>query len=372
MRRHLDAAALKATSEAVQVLVSPLKYASEAEWRAEVHRALRALFSADQTMSIIAGSAGLVRSEDLDPSVLRSLRAWFEDFTPDGRVTMTDPVVNDWNDRRRASGIPVYTRDVIDKVIDHRVSESPYVNEALEPNRIRYWQGVYGRGPNDSDAVLWISYQKPDQEPFGEASIPLLSLLAPAFQAGLDALSRLGDARAALDALHQPLIVFNWDGRELHRTRAFVELTPTPAGAAAVAARARSLARDFAGGGSLGVPPESEARIATDDGDFILRVALLPEGLLSGSPAVAVMVHPTSLPALPDVSTLRSAHGLTKREAEVALLLAQGATRDQVAETLGISPHTARAHTEKVFAKLGVTTRSAVAVAILKGPPPVR
>jgi len=367
--RYLDAAALRASSEAVRVLVSPLHYASEAEWRTEVHGALRTLFGADQTMSIMAGSGALVRSEDLDESVLRSLRTWFDEFTPEGRITMADPVVNEWNNRRRASAIPVYTRDLIDHVIDHRVRESPYVNEALVPNRIRFWQGVYARGAGDSDAILWVSYQHKDREPFGEAAVPLLTLLAPAFQAGLDALGRLGEARAALDVLAHPLIIFDSEGRELHRTKAFVDLSTTPDGIPALVARARSLARGFVAGASPAVPAAASARLETERGDFILRVTLLPEGLFVGTPAVAVLVRPLTPNAFPDSATLQAAYGLTRREAEVSLQLARGVTREQIAEILGISPHTVRAHTEKVFAKLGVTTRSAVAAAILTGPP---
>jgi len=312
-----------------------------------------------------------VRSEDLDESTLRSLRAWFEEFTPEGRVTLTDSVVNEWNDRRRASGIHVYTRDLIDHVIDRRVGESPYVNEALIPNRIQFWQGVYGRGAGDSDAILWISYEKPDREPFGEGVVPLLSLLAPAFQAGRDALERLGTARAALDTLAHPLIIFAPDGREVHRTRAFIELATAPDAAPALVACARSLAREFAAHGSRGVPVPPMARVITGQGGFSLRVTLLPEGLLSGDPAVAVLVQPLVPRTFPDPETLQEAYGLTPREAEVALCLARGSTRDRIARALNISPHTVRAHTEKVFAKLGVTARSAVAAAILTGPHPV-
>jgi len=368
MRRYLDATALRASSEAVRVLVSPLHFASEAEWRTAVHGALRTLFAADQTMSIMAGSGPLVRSEDLDESALRSLRAWFDEFTPEGRVTLADPVVNEWNDRRRASAIQVYTRDLIDHVIDNRVKESPYVNEALVPNRIRFWQGVYARGPGGGDAILWVSYENRAREPYGEAAIPLLSLLTPAFQAGLQALCRLGDARGALDSLAHPLIVFDSEGREIHRTRAFGELTMIPDEAAALVARARSLAREFAECRSRNVPATPSSGLVTTHGGFTLQVTLLPEGLLSGAPAVAVLVRSLAPRAFPDAGTLEGVYGLTPREAEVALHLARGATREGIARALGISPHTVRAHTEKVFVKLGVTTRSAVAAAVLTGP----
>lgn len=52
-------------------------------------------------------------------------------------------------------------------------------------------------------------------------------------------------------------------------------------------------------------------------------------------------------------------HGLTARELDVARLLAEGRTNVAIARELGISPHTARHHTQRVLAKLGVHSRAA-------------
>ncbi|HEU4700426.1 MAG TPA: helix-turn-helix transcriptional regulator [Gemmatimonadales bacterium] len=64
----------------------------------------------------------------------------------------------------------------------------------------------------------------------------------------------------------------------------------------------------------------------------------------------------------PDLARYR----LTEREREVAELLALGRSNDAVARALGISRHTARHHTESVFAKLGVRSR-AEAGAVVRG-----
>ena len=56
----------------------------------------------------------------------------------------------------------------------------------------------------------------------------------------------------------------------------------------------------------------------------------------------------------------RSAGDLTPREVEVVRLLARGATKAQVARALVIAPKTADAHTQHIYAKLGVSTRSGV------------
>jgi DNA-binding NarL/FixJ family response regulator len=52
-------------------------------------------------------------------------------------------------------------------------------------------------------------------------------------------------------------------------------------------------------------------------------------------------------------------HDLTPRELEVLRLLASGATNRSIAEKLVLSQRTVDRHVSNIFAKLGVTTRSA-------------
>jgi DNA-binding CsgD family transcriptional regulator len=48
---------------------------------------------------------------------------------------------------------------------------------------------------------------------------------------------------------------------------------------------------------------------------------------------------------------------LTRREAQVARLLARRASSREIAEQLDLSPHTVRHHIENIFAKLGIHSR---------------
>lgn len=59
-------------------------------------------------------------------------------------------------------------------------------------------------------------------------------------------------------------------------------------------------------------------------------------------------------------------HGLTQRQAEVAMLLVDGLTNAQIARRLGVSVSTVRKHLEAVFQRLGVQSRAAV-VGVLHG-----
>ena len=53
--------------------------------------------------------------------------------------------------------------------------------------------------------------------------------------------------------------------------------------------------------------------------------------------------------------------GLTKREAQIARLLARRATNREIADQLDVSPHTVRHHIENIFTKLGIHSRRAIA-----------
>jgi DNA-binding NarL/FixJ family response regulator len=62
--------------------------------------------------------------------------------------------------------------------------------------------------------------------------------------------------------------------------------------------------------------------------------------------------------------TLMHRYGLTRREAQVAALLAQGWPNLEIAEELEISAHTARHHTQRVLSKLNVHSRAAAGARI--------
>jgi DNA-binding NarL/FixJ family response regulator len=54
---------------------------------------------------------------------------------------------------------------------------------------------------------------------------------------------------------------------------------------------------------------------------------------------------------------LAERYGLTRREAQVARLLARGRSNQAIARDLNISAHTARHHTQRILAKLEVHSR---------------
>lgn len=67
-------------------------------------------------------------------------------------------------------------------------------------------------------------------------------------------------------------------------------------------------------------------------------------------------------------SQLVNRYDLSRRETEILLLLSQGKTNAEIAFVLNISKRTAEKHLERIFAKLGVETRTAAATIIGRNP----
>jgi DNA-binding response OmpR family regulator len=99
--------------------------------------------------------------------------------------------------------------------------------------------------------------------------------------------------------------------------------------------------------------------------DVMARRVVRERAAASGQPAPAAPVPY----AEPDASLLTpqqamNACGLTLRQAEVALLIAEGCSNPEIAGRLGISRFTARNHAEQIFARLQVESRWQVARAL--------
>lgn len=90
------------------------------------------------------------------------------------------------------------------------------------------------------------------------------------------------------------------------------------------------------------------------------RACAVPLPAAKRTPATVVVTIERAPDRLPPIPELRRWFDLTRREAEVALLLAKRRTNREIARDLGVKHFTARRHTEKVLMKLGLRSRTEV------------
>ena len=175
------------------------------------------------------------------------------------------------------------------------------------------------------------------------------------------------------DPIGERLVLYSLTGRELHRNvtmRRTLEEDPeryrilegVQRVARAVIAHAQSNGREATT--LLAAPDASRQNVRTGLGRYQLRGCRVGPDTLDAESAVLVSVDRlTPEPVAPEA--LRERFGLTVREVQVACLLVQRLTNEEIANTLGISTHTARHHTESVLLKVGVNSRRTLRRALL-------
>ncbi len=94
-------------------------------------------------------------------------------------------------------------------------------------------------------------------------------------------------------------------------------------------------------------------------GVIVRSLPLKPWSERTRRPAVVVFVRdPESNAGQPSLELVRRLFGLTRMQAQLALLLAEGLTLDEASEQMGVRRNTARTHLRAIFSKTGVTRQT--------------
>jgi DNA-binding CsgD family transcriptional regulator len=370
----LTAAERAALTAAQRVLLSPHDYAAPNDWCTAASESLRPLFGHDRLQAVMdAPPVAPFYLEGLDRAVIEAYLAYYVGRDPSATPLLSNPVSRTGLAVRQAGReASVFYR-------------SEVYNDYYRPNGMVHGYCMVAGGGGGTllprgRATLVVSRPVPDEETTDRRRRAMLSLLQPAFEAGIHALIRAGTAAAALacglEALGQPLLAAGPDGGPPWTTAALAEALAEEPAREVVLGRARALLQrtvalgrhrppsSFVPGKGMDtvVHPLSET-VRTPAGAWRLRPVLFGEGI-AGRPLAAIAVERVA-PALPAPNALVERFGLTPQEARVALLLAERRRNTEVAEALGVRPATARRHTERVLEKLGVHSRDAVRAALL-------
>lgn len=385
-----DARLLGAAGEA---LLSPLLAGSAdpAAWWARVEPVIRELFPGTNALLARPEGGGLkIVSESADWPGVRTMETMSWSDPHSHRFVFECPVAEAWLKHRRSAASEVSGETQAERwlaELGHRLDRSLYLHEGLYGARMHGFMTLTPRLPDGADVFLTVGHERrTGARDLEAARLPVLGMLLPALRTGYHALRTLAARQAALattlDAVPEALLVVGADGRELHRNAALRqrlaeeperERVAAEMHALAAALHARRTTRVLHGAHAplvhaalpTGGVPTGERRVATPLARYVLRAAYGAEAIWGTAAAVLV-----SLDAASAVEPAPSVLGtLTPRELEVARLLARRATNEEVAAALGVSPHTARHHVQRVLEKLGLRSRRAVG-ALLDAPPP--
>jgi DNA-binding CsgD family transcriptional regulator len=224
---------------------------------------------------------------------------------------------------------------------------------------------LYQRHPSAPAATIWRQN--------------LLQVILPAVRVAVQAHftenTPMADLGSVMDVAGQALVLFDLSGRQLRTNpvmqralaqdpeRSRVETSLRQVAAAVMAASAPDQS------GQEGNRLDGRRlEIATSTAAYRLRGNLVGYNALGHPRAIMVSLNRVAF-EIPASDSLRTRYGLTVRELQVASLIMHRLSNTEIARMLGISPHTARHHTENVLAKLGVRSRKALRRLVSGGGP---
>lgn len=103
-----------------------------------------------------------------------------------------------------------------------------------------------------------------------------------------------------------------------------------------------------------------DRRLETEGGTFRIRGGSVGMDLWATGGSMVLTIEPVARESSPQPGEVARRFRLTQREAELAILLADGRSNDDIADQLYLSPHTIRNYTRRVLSKLGVRSRAQV------------
>lgn len=359
----LSAADRRRLQTTQRALLAPLGHDDLSDWQQHVNRAVRAVTGCDQAAFVLYASEEVHLCFD-NPSVREGFRqhlALQDRRSPAHRARL---LRQNWQRFEALGAAAWHERDLAPR---EHIERSPYYQEVCHPNGIRRTMGL--AAPH-LGAVIVTAFESPHRAGFGEDGKAQLQMLVPAFEAGLRTLRRLHRRRhhltRLLDTLPEALAAFDADGSQLYRNAALDRYLQEDPDAEMLSGALRQLAitrahRRSANQDPLPAPPLRT--VETRTARYTLHAAVLPPDDF-GPGSFLIIVR--RIRRLPTEEQVCMHLGLTPRQAEVALLLAEGLTDKDIAEQLQISPHTARRHTEHVLSKLNLSSRAGVALRLLR------
>ncbi len=259
------------------------------------------------------------------------------------------------------------------------LARDPFYQEFLRPNGV-FWHANTILGPGRGEYIELSLKRRIELGPYGREDAAALNTALPELHAAariakstLDAetrgmswlLRRRGDLVIEIDANGRAL-----PGQEPGEADPLHPLRILRDRLAALDPRAQPLLDQVVAGAVAGPARIGLVPLTGPDGRrYLLQIHPVPglaRDVFLAAQAIAVLIElgRERVESLPEASGLRLAFGLTRREADVAFLLAGGLSMPAIAQRLEIRLDTARTYLKDAFQKTG-TNRQAELAALL-------
>jgi DNA-binding CsgD family transcriptional regulator len=349
--------------ECARILAAPFEFAGFDDWSSAASESLRGLLGADKaTFAVSEGGHLHGHSEVIAPAALREYIDHY--LVADKFGLLTRGLKLGAGNRALCWG--AHRREIL---------RSAYWHDLVRPARafdtVILCASV---DPAAGIANLQFYHDRETGPKFGPRGLAIVRAVFPAFASGsrtwvaLQGYSK--QLSTLVDTMPVGVVLARMDGRIVHenasvkRMLASIPSENTLRGAITECIdrfRRAWSSREPAVSPAPPRPTASEYWVSGHT--FRLSTSFLGRDVLPGGGAIVVVVEPLGPPPFP-AGLLRDRYNLTRREIEVARLLAEGETNLEVAAALGVSAATARHHTESVMLKLGVSARGKIAVIV--------
>jgi DNA-binding CsgD family transcriptional regulator len=336
-------------------------------WRQAVLRSLCVLTASDKAILVVRTASGpLAYGEEVSQNLLSVYLRRFADLDRT-RVAVREHGLEAWS--------------LSQLWPPGELARSAYYRSFAVPNRLHDTVGVTLHFASPRAEVCLLFHKTwHDLLAVTEHRRDLLGLLLEPIRVGfavdLGTEHPIPQLRSLIDVTGQALALFGMDGCELSQNPVMQRILAQDHEREALVGHIRGVARSVLARLDTGGEPRGRTHqqddgtrreVATSQAAYRLRGNLVGRNTLGHGTAILVSLDRVAF-EVPAPDSLRARYGLTIRELEVASLHMHRLTNAEIARMLGISPHTARHHTESVLAKVGVRSRAALRRAITESP----
>ncbi|MEO6525862.1 MAG: helix-turn-helix transcriptional regulator [Gemmatimonadaceae bacterium] len=341
------------------VFLSPFASSIE-DWRDRSSTAFKELLGADYSMySEYTIGQMAFQVADAPPAGMERMEAIGAEMAS---AEPTHPLVHRLMTLERTGQLPVYTTPLLNSVLEGQFAETPFYRDIMQPAGMEHIAGLVSVG-GTATRRLTVGWHRKRRITPGARVLGTLRLLHPAFEAACGLIDQAELARRALlttiDESTDGMTLIVPDGTALHRNPALRRMIALEGESGALQEAILAITERRTQGAELTPNPTGETHVCAAHGRFTVKACVLATTF--GIPPNTMLVTLTDVSEdLPLVGEIQRTFALTRRQAEVARMLAGRLSDAEIAARLGLSWHTVRSHVDRVFSAMRVRSRQEI------------